>query len=494
MKKGGKSLSLEEENEVLKQENAELKLQLKEFQRLLFGAKSERFVSDTPEGQLALFDQSEAPQQPAVKEQIQYERRKPNKGKGSPIRAKLPPHLLRKEELIEPENLPEGAVKLGEEITELLEYTPGKLHVRLIRRPKYKVDSPAESSAFLVAPLPSLPIPKGNAGAGLLAHIQVSKWVDHLPYYRQAQIFKREGVEISKSTFNGWFKATCELLEALYEVLVAKVQSQNYLQADESPINVLESDHKKATHKGFHWVYHAPKAKMAVFDYRPGRGSQGPGEFLKDFQGALQTDAYKVYDKLGKNYQLDMLACMAHARRRFEKALDNDKDRASYAMQVFQQLYAIEQQARENNLDAEARKQHRLQQAKPILEAFKQWMDEQTPKVLPKSAIGDAIQYTLNIWAKLVRYLENGEWEIDNNLIENLIRPLALGRKNYLFAGSHDAAQRAAMMYSFFATCKLNQIEPYAWLRDVLERIPNHKINQLKELLPQNWKPVKNNG
>lgn len=492
MKGGAINLSLKEENALLKQQVAELQFQIKELNRMLFGAKSERYVSQTPDGQLSLFEQPDAAQKSAEEELIQYKRRKPQKKKDRPVRAQLPDHLPRKQEIIEPENLPEGAIPLGKEITELLEYTPGKLYVRRIVRPKYKITRQNEQNQFLVAPLPSLPIPKGNAGAGLLAYIQVSKWVDHLPFYRLAQIFKREGIEISKSTFNGWFNATCRLLLPLYELMVELVKAQDYLQADESSIQVLDSNHQKASHRGYHWVYHAPKVKMAVFDYRTGRGSEGPEAFLKNFQGALQTDAYATYDKLAKkNDHLTMLACMAHARRRFEKALDNDHGLASHAMQIIQALYAIEREAKQ--LSPEARQQHRQTHAKPIMEAFKHWLEDQGKKVLPKSPIGDAIHYTLRIWPKLLQYLENGDWHIDNNLIENLIRPLALGRKNYLFAGSHDAAQRAAMMYSFFATCKLNNVEPLAWLTDVLHRIPNHKVNQLKELLPQYWHNSKPN-
>ena len=393
----------------------------------------------------------------------------------------LPAHLPREEEVIKPEGWVEGAKQLGQEVTELLEYIPGRLYVRRIVRPKYLINS-----TIILAPLPTLPIPKGNAGAGFLAYLLVSKWVDHLPFYRLVQILKRDGVEISRATINDWFKAACVLLEPLYELLVDNVRAQTYLQADESPIKVLDSDHKGSTHRGYHWVYHAPLIKMAVFDYRPSRSREGPARFLENFQGALQTDGYTAYNELGRVKGLTLLACMAHARRYFDKSLDSDKPRATHALDLIQKLYAVEKHAKE--MTPEQRKAIRQIKAMPILEQLKQWMDVQQPKVLPKSPIGKAISYTLTLWPRLVRYTQDGNWNIDNNPIENLIRPLALGRKNYMFAGSHEAAQRAAMMYSFFATCKMNDVNPSKWLKDVLQRIPDAKINNLEDLLPSNWK------
>lgn len=223
-----------------------------------------------------------------------------------------------------------------------------------------------------------------------------------------------------------------------------------------------------------------------VFQYQPSRSREGPREFLRHFEGTLQTDGYQGYNDLipSKPEQITLIGCMAHARRYFEKALENDPDRAKHAMEMIQRLYAIERQGRGMELDAGQIRQLRMEKAVPVLNEFKSWLDESLNQVLPKSAIGKAIAYTLNLWPRLIRYTENGAWNIDNNLIENCIRPLALGRKNYLFAGSHKAAQRAAMMYSFFATCKVNEVEPLAWLTDVLHRIPEHKANRLSELLP----------
>jgi len=462
---------------------ASFKYQLEELKRLIYGSRSERFIGSSDQSQLPLFDALEQPQEVEQETQtITYERKKEKQEKQSPVRALLPAHLPREEEVIEPEGLEEGMEKIGEEVTELLEHTPGKLYVRRIVRPKY-VGKHSEGVA--IGDLPSLPIPKGNAGASLLAHLQISKFVDHLPFYRQVQMFKREGVKLPESTINGWFKATCQLLDPLYDQLVRQTKQTSYLQADESPIAVQSSNKPGATHTGYHWVYHAPLKKMAVFDYQPSRSSRGPTEFLEHFQGSLQTDGYTGYNELGKQQGITLLACMAHARRYFEKALDNDKELAEYALKIIQSLYAIERDIQ--GKDKKEIEKVRRQEALPLLEFWKRWLNQQQLRVTPKSPIGKAVNYTLTLWSRLIRYTENGERLIDNNRIENLIRPLALGRKNYLFAGSHDGAKRAAMMYSFFATCKLNQINPYTWLKDVLEKLPDTSVNQLDHLLPNNW-------
>jgi len=275
----------------------------------------------------------------------------------------------------------------------------------------------------------------------------------------------------------------------LYERLRQRVLESDYLQADETPLPVLTSQKQGASHKGYHWVYHRPLKKLVLFDYRKSRSREGPTQMLEGFTGALQTDGYAGYNGFANKNGILLLACMAHARRKFEQAKDNDIERASYVLAKIKALYMIERQAREQKMTYCERKALRQKEAVPVLEELEQWLKTQLEKVLPKSAIGKAIQYTLRLWPRLQRYTEDGRWEIDNNLIENTIRPVALGRKNYLFAGSHQAAQHAAIVYSLLGTCKLNGVEPLAWFTDVLNRLPNQHINQLDELLPHNWKP-----
>lgn len=469
---------LTEEITFLRQENAYLKEELAQLKRLIFGSKKERFIA-SDSAQQVLFDQPGDEVAEVEKEQITYSREKNKQGKAK--RLLLPADLPRQEEVIEPEGLDKQNDELiGEKVTEVLEYTPGKFYVRRIIRPTYK-----QKDRIITASLPTLPIPNGNAGASLLAYLFVSKYVDHLPYYRLVQIFKREGIKIAESTITGWFNHVSRLLEPLYDHMLSRLKETDYIQADETPIPVQGSHKKGAIHKGYHWVYHMPKEGFVVFDYQKSRGQVGPKEILKEFTGCLQTDGYTAYDKLGRNKDIIHLGCMAHARRKFDQAKENDTDRANHMLTQVQKLYAIERKADERQMSPDQRKSLRQQEADPILAAMKSWLTEQYEQVLPGSKIGKAISYMLKQWDKLHRYTENGHWKIDNNGVENKIRPVALGRKNYLFAGSHQAAQNAAMIYSFLGTCKIHDVNPLDWLKTTLENIPDCKVNQLHTLLPK---------
>jgi transposase len=459
-----------------------LKYELAELKRMIYGAKSERFIPVDPK-QGVLFDIPAEEPVESEKVEITYTRKKKEEKKQA-LRLELPAHLPRVEEIIEPENLPHDAKKIGETITEILEFEEATIYVRRIVRPKFIVSSNDEQTQIVVAELPSLPIPKGNAGPGLLTYILISKFVDHLPFYRLAQIFKRQDVIIAESTMGGWFNASCKLLELLYELLKQKILSGEYIQADETPIPVQTKDKPGSTHKGYHWVYHDPVNRLVLFDYQKTRSREGPDELLANYKGYLQTDGYTAYNNLRNGANIQQLACMAHARRKFEHALDNDKERAQRALTLIQQLYAIERKAKEDELGFDQIKQLRQIESEPILMELETWLKSEVHQVLPKSAIGNAISYTLTLWPRLKRYTENGSFRIDNNLIENSIRPVALGRKNYLFAGSHDAAQQAAVIYSLLATCKMNGIEPSAWLKNTLSKIADHPVNKLEQLLP----------
>lgn len=459
-----------------------LEHQLAELRRMIFGAKRERFMMDDPQ-QGSLFDLPGLETKPGTKEEISYTRNKPS-SKKQPLRLELAPHLPRREEVIEPDDLPEGAKKIGEAVTEILEYEPASVYVRKIVRPKYIASSDDEQTIITIADLPTLPIPKGNAGAGILAHILVSKFVDHLPFYRQVQMFKRQDVVIAESTINGWFNATCNLLNPLYEALKRKLLSTDYIMADETPVPVLTKDKPGSTHKGYHWVYYDPVNKLVLFDYQKTRSREGPNNMLENFNGHLQTDGYVAYKNLKNQNNITLLACMAHARRKFEHAKDNDPRRAKEALLMFQQLYGIERAAREDELGYNQIKKLRQQESLPVLCEMEAWLKENICQVLPKSATGEAIAYTLNLWPRLARYVDQGRFHIDNNLIENSIRPVALGRKNYLFAGSHHAARQAAIIYSLLACCKINQVEPFHWLKHVLDVIPDYPANKLDRLLP----------
>jgi transposase len=463
-----------------------LKQELTQLKRMIFGAKSERFVPQPLEQlTLGLITPEEKKPEPKT-ETVTYNRTKeePTKTIGH-ARTSLPAHLPRVETIIEPEGDLTGAKKIGEEITELLEYKQGSIYVKRIVRPKYVLP---EEKGIVIGILPSQPISRGNAGPGLLSQLIIGKYCDHLPFYRQVQQFKRLNVDLAESTLNGWFSSTCELLEPLYNKLRERVQKTSYLQADETPIPVQTKDKQGATHKGYLWVYHAILLKLVFFDYRKTRSGEGPDDFLKDFNGTLQSDGYEVYTHLGNKKGIALLACMAHARRKFEQAQQNDHVRAEFMLKNIQLLYSVEREAREKNLTHEQRKLLRIEKSSKVLVETEAWLKDEITKVLPKSSIGKAISYTMKLWPRLKRYMDDGIYEIDNNLIENSIRPVAIGRKNYLFAGSHEAAQRAAMIYSFMGSCKMNGIEPYEWLKEILEKLPDTKMSELDSLLPDNWK------
>ena len=261
-----------------------------------------------------------------------------------------------------------------------------------------------------------------------------------------------------------------------------------YLMADETPIRVLESDKPGSTHKGYHWAYYDPVNKLVLFDYRPGRGKEGPKEILKNFKGYLQTDGYAVYDEYGNKAGITLMHCWAHARRKFVDAQDNDRARADYVLAEIQKLYALERELKQTNADEKQVVAMRKENAAPVIAGLKQWMTTNRPEVTPTSAIAKAIDYTLSRIDALKVYTTDAKLQIDNNLVENSIRPIAIGRKNYLFAGSHQAAENAAIFYSLFATCKAQGINPYTWLAETLKKIGAHPVNRIEELLP-GWKP-----
>ncbi len=252
----------------------------------------------------------------------------------------------------------------------------------------------------------------------------------------------------------------------------------------------MDSDKKGAAHQGWYWVYHCPLDSTVLFDYNPSRGGHVPKSMLDNFKGYLQTDGYAAYDKYGRKKEITHLACWAHARREFEKALPNDPERAKKALLMIQKLYGIERRAKEEQLSAEKIKVLRLKEALPVINEMGKWIFQEIKNTLPKSQIGKAMAYACSRWDALSEYLRDGNLQIDNNLIENAIRPVALGRKNYLFAGSHEAAQRAAMIYSFFAICKKHEVNPFAWLKHTLLNIASINHKNIKDLYPQNYKLI----
>ena len=465
----------------------QLKQQLQQLQKMIFGSRHERFIpTDINTAQLSLDIEAESIATSSVTQakKISYVRSTvaiEQKPVEHPGRMKLPEHLRREEIIIEPAADIRDCKKMGEEITEVLEYEPGELYVKKYIRNKYAKQN---NEGVLIGELPPRPLEKAMAGEGLLAQIIIDKYVDHLPLHRQMQRFERSGVKLAYSTLSDWVSNTCKLITPLFEALKKQVLQSPYLHVDETPIKVLDKKKEGETHRGYYWVYQNSIDKIVFFDYQEGRGRDGPMEILQNFTGYLQSDGYNVYDIFDKKENITLIHCMAHARRMFNEALDNDRRVAEHAMKEIQKLYSIERTTKEQSLSFEERKAVRQQQSVPILQSLGIWMKEEYLKALPKTAVGKALGYSIERWERLSRYTENGMLNIDNNPVENSIRPLALGRKNYLFAGSHEAARRSGMLYSLLGTCKMHGIEPTTWLKEVLRTIPTHPINRINELLP----------
>lgn len=480
---------------------AALSAEIARLRKLIFGVKVERFVPAadvTACGlQLALDLQAETVAYCKLTGAVTVEYVRttvelvPAKPKAHPGRMKLPEHLRREVILLKPQGDVTGLRRMGEDITEILDYIPAELYVKQYIRPKYAAPIAEGSSSVLMAALPGRLLEKCMAGEGLLAQMIVDKYLDHLPIHRQLQRYERMGVKIAQSTSNDWFRMALNHLYALYQAHKRITLATSVLGADETPIKVLDEDKKGTTHRGFYWVYHNSEQKLVLFDYRPGRGREGPDDILKDFKGYLQTDGYGAYEDFDRRGGITLLHCMAHARRKFHEALQNDQQRAEYALALFQKLYAIERSIKEQQLTGDQVVQVRQQEAMPVLQTLKNWMTQEYPKlVVKKSAIAQAMGYFLPRWEKFCIYTTDARLNIDNNPVENAIRPVAVGRKNYLFAGSHEAAQRAAMIYSLLTTCKLHGINPYYWLRDVLENMHRFTTDNIEDLLPQNWRKL----
>jgi transposase len=460
-----------------------------QMRRLIFGSKRERFIPQTLPGQLTIdFEPQVTEIEASVKEEqekirVEYLRKKIKKE--HPGRMQLPKHLAVNEVIMEPEEDTSDMVCIGQEITEELDYTPAKLHINRYIRNKYITKEDDKANQKQVIASLNRPLHKCIASAALLAMIFANKYQYHLPIYRTRQMLLQMGVTIPDSTLESWIKLGADLIRPLYAIHRLYVFKEIYQMIDESPIKVQDRDKIGACHQGYMWVRYAPLSKSALFEYYKSRSTKGPIDDLDSFCGFVQTDGYSGYTYLAQKKGLVHLSCWAHARRYFEKALDNDKERASHVLKLIQLLYAIETIARDQNLSHDQRHTLRLEKSLPVINEIGNYIYKQRGGTTPQSPIGKAFEYCSNRWISLQNYLTNGMLEIDSNLIENSIRPLALGRKNYLFAGSHDAAVNIAMFYSFFGTCLKHEINPHNWLKYVMENIHSTPAKNFKELLPQ---------
>jgi transposase len=392
---------------------------------------------------------------------------------------------------------------IGQEVSEKLDYVPARLQVERHIRLKYACENcegvEDDGPTVMIAPVPVQLIPKSNATAGLLAHIAVSKFADAVPLYRQEKIFDRLGIDLSRAVMAKWMVQAAHSCLGLIDLLLAEIRSGPLINIDESPLQVLNEAGRHNTSKSYMWVYRGgqPDRPAIVYRYHRTRSGRVALEFLKDYHGYIQSDDFAGYDHLDQNPDIAHLGCWAHSRRKFIKVTQvrkkhrskraNPKSLADEALDYIGQLYLVEKEAKRRELGADQIRQLRQEKSKPILDAFKDWLDAKQPLTPPKGLLGQAISYTLANWEKLLIYIEDGRLRPDNNLVENDIRPFVVGRKNWLFAGSPDGAKASATFFTLIETAKANGLEPYAYLRYIFENLPLAQTEQdFKDLLPQN--------
>lgn len=470
-----------------------LKLLIAKLRRQQFGRKSEKVERQIEQLELRLGELEASRAESEARENAPVAMPIPLR----PVRRALPGHLPRQERKILPKQkmCPDcgGELKhLGEDVSEILERVPE--HFRVIRQVRPKLACTG-CDKIVQAEAPSRPIAGGFAGPGLLAHVLVSKYCDHTPLHRQQEIYAREGVDLDRSTLAGWVGATSQLIEPLVEALRRHVMSGEKLHADDTPIPVLAPGNGK-TKIGRLWTYVRddrpaadPTPPAVWFAYSPDRKGEHPERHLTTFRGTLQADAYSGYNGVYEDGRIRQSGCMAHVRRKFYDLVEaHESAVAKEAIDRIGTLYAIEGEIRERL--PEERRKVRQQRSRPLLDSLKQWLEETLTKLSRKSDTAVAVRYALGQWKALELYCDDGRLEIDNNAAERALRVVALGRKNFLFAGSDRGGERAALVYSLLGTAKLNGLNPEAYLRDVLARISDHPINRIEELLPWNLQPL----
>ena len=498
---------LTEQNESLQSRIKELTAQVAWLNRQLFGRKSEKmpiidpnypdlFAGMLPENAQQIADARDEAVEKIVK--TKEERRQEKKN-----RIMMEDLPVLEQVILTPDNLDETLYrKIGQEVTRIVEHKPGQLYIKEIIREKWglkdnTLTAPKGMSGVLIAPMPLLPIYKGIAGASLLAEILLQKYEYHMPYYRQIKQYSHLGMKgLTESTVDGWFKQTMELLRPLYEVLKSEVMKADYVQADETTTPVINKETHKAS-KEYLWMVRAVMERLVLFYYDQGSRAGAVIESLANrynFKGYLQCDGFAGYETAFRtNPDVLLVNCMVHIRRHLEQAMDENRPMAEHGLKEIQHLYKIEHMCDDASLSFEERKAKRQELSKPIMEAMKLWMETEGVKYSESSQIGKAITYAYTRWDNMMRYLEDGRLLLDNNLAENEIRPVTLGRKNYLFCGNHEAAQNMAVVCSLLATCRNHDVNPRDYLNDVISQMPYHTkapYDELLQLLPHKWKLI----
>ena len=465
--------------------------QLYYLKRQLFGKKSEKL---DPSQRLLFEDLYKQVQAKIDAQQENQPVKEVSKKKNSNHKGRkpLPEHLSREVIEIEPEE--EDKVcsvcsntkeRIGSEDTEKLEYVPASFKV--IKYVRHKYACKRCQSNVSIGTLPPMAIDKGIPAEGLLAHIITSKYADHLPLNRLEGILRRNDVDINVSSMCDWVGKCSDLLKPLVKRMHEKILLSPKINTDDTSVPVKSKKRKGSTYKGYLWVY-IDDSKNVVFDFTPTRSRNGPLEFLGEYSGYVQADAYSGYDEFFRESNATEIGCHAHARRKFDYAMEADPVRASQMLALWKELYAVEKRVKEQKFDDLQLLKARQDDSKKILDQIREKLIEWKDCVLPKSPTGKAITYSLNQWVALTRYIDDPMLEIDNNLSERTLRMIAIGRKNWMFAGSEAGAERAAVIYSLVASCKLSGIDPFEYFRNVLKKVSTHPASKIDDLLPANWK------
>ena len=477
----------------LRQENELLRQRLDLVLRKLFGKSSETL--DPAQLELLLGEPpGKAPASPTCGDAPAEAASGVARIERKPRRERIPDHLPVVEEILLPEPVkacPEAWRRIGQEHSDSLDYQPGRIFIRRLVRPTY-VRVADRDAAPVTAKLPPRLQDGLTASPGLIAHALVSKYCDHLPFYRQEKILaSRHGVEIGRNTLCRWAELAAFWLQPLYQKIHARLLAGACLQADETPVKYLAPGTGK-TGQGYFWTLHRPGGDV-FYQWHAGRSASCLADLLGDFRGIVQCDGYAAYDShAGKHPGITLAACWAHARRKFHEALQTGQVAAAGPLKAIAGLYTIERQLRQSRAGPAERVAVRQRDSAPILDTLRNDLLRlrAEPSVLPKSPLGRAIDYTLSLWPKLEVFLRHGGVEIDNNPVENAIRPTAVGKKNWLFVGGEETGNRSAVIYTLIESAKRHGHEPYTYLKDVLERLPSTTTAGLEELLPGNWRPA----
>lgn len=505
-----RSLALTREQLAQTQQELALKAQqlaqaqaiIADLKRELFGAKADKLNKEQEEQLRQLVgDAQEQSQRPpplsreVLEEALAQERADQRQRAKERRRRHLPPVELEKQQVIlEPADklcptTGQERPRIGEEVTTEYDYVAAKLIIREIVRPKYGGCQKPCCTGVTIAPLPPRLVPQSKLGLGLAVHLLLSRFDDHVAYYTLERIFReRFGVIITRQQMVQWVEKVAHLLLAIYWLIWEELKAGDYLQIDESPVKVLDPEVKGKAAQGFLWFYSAPGGYVFL-EFHQSRGRDGPRERLRGFRGTMQTDGYEVYDALRKEQpsRLRRIGCTSHARRKFYKALLESCSEALWFIGQMRQLYQLERELKDAT--PEERRKGRLQKAPAIWLAMKRRAQaiRANPHVLPQSTLGKAVRYLLNEYMALVGYLRDGRFEIDSNLVENDVRPSAVGKKRWLFIGHPDAGWRSAVIYTIIQSCRRYGINPQEYLTDVLARLPSMTSNQVRDLLPARW-------